>query len=87
MGSRFLNGSGGDGTDLSELTTGGFDGFLSSLRLQNLTPSLPVKTDSSRELTAGLIEASDCNFVPVVSITSAGGMVSIPSAVTGGPRC
>lgn len=64
MSSRFLIGGNGD---LSALKDGSFVMNIASTVIQNLTPSLPVRTDATKQLISGLIQLSDCNFVPMTN--------------------
>lgn len=64
MSSRFLSNG---GSDLSVLADGSFALNVASAAVQNLVPSLPVHTDASKNLVSGLIQASDCAFVPLTN--------------------
>jgi len=37
----------------------------------NLTPNMPVRANASKILTSGLIQTSDCNFVPLTNPSTA----------------
>jgi hypothetical protein len=67
MGSRFLS---GNATDLSSLADGSFALNVASAEVQSLSANLPIRTDASRELISGLIQLSDCNFVPLTNPSS-----------------
>lgn len=62
MSSPFLLGG---AFDLSVLQDGSTPINVASAVVGDLAPSLPVHTDASRQLTSGLIQASDCGFDPV----------------------
>ncbi len=64
MGSKFL---GGDDIDLTALQDGTFSLNCASAILQNLSPSLPVKTSATKQLTSGQIQVADCAFVPLTN--------------------
>lgn len=60
MGSKFLGSANG-----VDLTDGSAQINIRSAAVQSLLPSLPVHTTAARMLTSGLIQASDCAFVPL----------------------
>jgi hypothetical protein len=67
MGSKFLIG----GVDLSALQDGSTPINVATVTVQNLGPNLPVKTDAGKQLTTGLIQLSDCAFVPLTNPATA----------------
>src|SRR4051812_17556200 len=57
MSSKFLSGS-----SFADLTSGTANLNVNSEIIQTLTPGLPMRASASRQLTTGLIQASDSNF-------------------------
>ena len=63
MESKFL--SSGSNGGLEELQSGNFSVNVASVAIQNLAPSLPIRTNANKELISGLIQLDDCNFNPI----------------------
>ena len=57
----------GGSTDLASLQDGSFPIYVASAQVGNLAPGLPVRTDASHQLVGGIIQLTDCTFVPLVN--------------------
>ena len=69
MGSKFL--ASDSSVDLTELQLGSFAINISTAVIQSLAVNLPIRTNADRMLTSGLIQLTDCAFVPLTNPASA----------------
>lgn len=57
----------GSSTSLEELTNGSFNLNVSTAKIETLTPGLPVKSSSDKELVSGLIDIDEVSFTPITN--------------------